>query len=352
MGLPEINIEFKGKAVSAILRSAMGIVSLILRDDTSTFDSKEYKDIEEIKGNDWSPENTDFIKLVMKGTPKKVICERVGTEATDFNAALARLGSKKWNYLAIPEILSTEVPDIETWIKAKRENEKKTFKAVLPNAEADHEGIINFATDDIQVGARTYTTEEYCARIAGVLAGLPFTRSSTYFVLNEVDSVKESDNPDQDIDSGKLILINDGEKVKIARGVNSLTSTTIEKTEDFKKIKILEVMEMVTDDIRDTFNNSYVGKVPNTYDNQVLFFISVNSYFKGLAGDSILDPSFDNRADVNVSAQRLAWEGIGTDTTEWDDQKVKNNSFKSTVFAAGNIKIVDAMEDLDFQIAI
>jgi hypothetical protein len=351
MGLPEINIEFKGKAVSAVKRSAMGIVALILK-DAGAFTSKEYTSIDQIVATDWTPANVDYIKKTFLGTPSKIICVRIDTTATDYNAALTSLGSKKWNYLAVPGIESADVTDIATWIKGKRDNDKKTFKAVLPNSVSDHEGIMNFTTDDIKVGSTTYTTEEYCARIAGVLAGLPFTRSSTYFVLDEVESITESADPNADIDAGKLILVNDGEKFKIGRGVNSLTATTTEKTEDFKKIKIMDVMDMVKEDIRDTFNNFYVGKVQNIYDNQVLFFTSVNSYLKRLAGNDILDPSFGNRADVNVEAQRLAWEGIGTTTTDWDDQKVKEMSFKSNVFAAGTIKIVDATEDLDFQISI
>ncbi|MEH7389653.1 phage tail sheath C-terminal domain-containing protein [Bacillus sp. JJ1474] len=352
MGLPEINIEFKGKAVSAISRSALGIVALILKDDKGTFDSKEYRDISDLVEADWSADNVDYIKKTLDGTPSKVIVERLDADALNYTEALARLNSKKWNYLAIPGIAALEVSDIVSWIKSKRDNDKKTFKAVLPNIEADHEGVINFTTENIVVAGKTYSASEYTARIAGILAGLPFTRSATYYVLPEVEAITEAADPNAAIDAGELILVNDGDKFKIGRGVNSLTSTTIEKTEDFKKIKILEVMDMVLDDIRDTFNNQYVGKVPNTYDNQVLFFTSVNAYFKTLAGDDILDPSFENRATVNVEAQRLAWESIGTETTDWDDQKVKNMSFKSKVFAAGNIKIIDAMEDLDFQIAI
>ena len=352
MGLPEINIEFKGKAVSAVKRSAMGIVSLVLKDDTGTFDSKEYKSIEEIESTDWNAKNLDYIKKTFKGIPKKVICERQGADVTDMNVVLKRLGSKKWNYLAIPELKDAEKEDVATWIKSKRKNDKKTFKAVLPNVAGDDEGIINFTTKDIKVGDKVYTTAEYTARFAGIFAGLPFTRSSTYFVLDEVDSITESDTPNEDIDAGQLILINDGENIKIARGVNSLVTTTLVKTEDFKKIKVLEVMDMIMDDIRSTFDNNYVGKVPNIYDNQVLFFTSINAYFKGLAGDMILDPSYNNYATVDIETQRLAWESIGEDTSTWDDLKVKLMSFKSNVFAGGNIKIVDAMEDLDFQIAI
>lgn len=352
MGLPEINIEFVGKAVTAIKRSQLGIVALILKDDVQKEGTVTYKSVEEVLTTGWSPASLDIIQKTFLGTPQKVIVEVVDATSPDYNAALTRLNNKRFNYLAAPHAETVDTTLISSWIKSKRENEKKTFKAVLANSDSDYEGIINFTTTGIVSGAKTYTTAEYTGRIAGILAGLPFTRSATYFVLNEVDSITEIEDPDAAVDNGELILINDGEKIKIGRGVNSLTTTTISKTEDFKKIKILEVMDMIKDDITDTFNNSYIGKVPNTYDNQVLFFTSVNSYFKSLAGDEILDASYDNKAEVNVTAQRLAWESIGTDTTDWDDQKVKEMSFKSKVYAAGRVKIVDAMEDLDFDIAI
>lgn len=356
MGLPEIDIEFKSKAVTAVKRSAMGIVTLILKDDTAinvlTEPTRIYTSIDEVDASHWTPTNKDYIDKTFMGTPKKVIIEVLPTTATDYNEATKRAANKKWNYLAVPGISASDTTNIATWIKTERDSNKKTFKAVLPNTVADHEGVINFDTGGIEVGEYIYTASQYTSRIAGILAGLPFTRSATYYVLSEVDAITESLDPNGDIDAGKLILVNDGEDIKIGRGVNSLTTTTTEKSEDFKKIKILEVMDMVVDDIRDTYEKYYIGKVQNTYDNQVLFFTAINAYMKDLAGDEILDPNFDNKSFVNVEAQRLAWESIGTDTTDWDDQKVKEMSFKSKTFAAGRIKIVDAMEDLDFQIAI
>lgn len=352
MGLPEISIEFKGKAVTAIKRSALGIVALILKDDISSFLTKEYKDVSELNSSEFTTDNAEYIKQAFMGSPSKVIVEVVAADATDYNGALTRLNSKKWNYLAIPGIESSDVTLVSSWIKTKRDTDKKTFKAVLPNAEADHEGVINFTTTDIVVGNKTYTTSQYTARIAGILAGIPFTRSPTYYELSEVDAITEHITPNEDIENGELILINDGENIKIGRGVNSFKSTTVTKTEDFKKIKVVEAMDMIKDDIQDTFDKNYVGKMPNTYDNQVLFFVSVNAYFKGLQGDFVLDSSFENKATVDVEAQRLAWEGIGTDTSSWDEQKVKNMSFKSNVFAFANVKIVDAVEDLKFNIEI
>lgn len=359
MGLPEINIEFKKKVKDVLKRSSSGIVALILKDDIQKSETVVYNSVDEINSTDWSEKNIDYIKKTFLGGPNKVIIEVVSSEETDYSNALKRLSNKRFNYLAVPGIESTDTTSISEWIISKRTNDKKTFKAVLPNQASDHEGIINFTTEEIKVGEKTYSASEYTCRIAGILAGLPFTRSSTYFVLDEVEAITEIDDPNAAIDSGQLILINDGEKIKIGRGVNSLVTIPESssdnyayKTEDFKKIKIVEAMDLITDDIRDTFNNLYVGKVSNDYDNQVLFITSINSYFKGLAAEGILDTNYENMAYVNVNAQRKAWEEDGTDTSDWDDQKVKNMTFKSNVFVAGNIKIIDAMEDLDFQIEV
>lgn len=352
MGLPQMNVEFLGKAVTAIKRSQLGIVALILKDDVQTADTITYKSVEDVKTDQWTPENLDYIQKTFMGTPSKIIIERLPTTAGDYNAALTRLNNKRFNYLSIPGIVENDTTTIATWIKTKYDNLKKTFKAVLPNSKADHEAIINFTTSEIKVGEKEYTTAEYTARIAGILAGLPFTRSATYYELPEVDSIKEIEDPDAAVDNGELILINDGENIKIGRGVNSLTTTTGKKTEDFKSIRVIEVQNLIKDDIRATFEKHYIGKHNNIYDNQVLFIRSINAYYDGLEGEEILDPNFDNKAEINVQKQRLAWEGIGRDTSEWDDQKVKEMSFKKNVFLASNIKIVDAIEDLDMDIAI
>lgn len=352
MGLPKINIEFFGRAVTAVKRSQLGIVALILKDETQTKDTVVYKSIEEVEAADWSAENYDYIEKTFRGTPSKIIIERLPIAAEDYNAALKRLNNKRFNYLAVPQVGGVGLDVIASWVKTKRSNDKKTLKAVLPNIKGDHEGIINFTTTGIKVGEKEYTTAEYTARVAGAIAGLPFTRSSTYLEFPEIDSIDEIEDPDAAVDNGELILINDGENIKIGRGVNSLTTTTVKKTKDYKSIRIVEVMDLIRDDIRETFDKHYIGKVNNIYDNQVLFITSVNGYFKTLAGEEILDPSYRNISRINVAAQRLAWESIGTDTSDWDDQQVKETSFKRNVFLAGNIKIVDAMEDLDFDIAI
>lgn len=353
MGLPEINIKFQTLAATAIARSAKGIVALILKDSTkATFDTKIYTDITQIDPQDWTAANLDYINKTFLGTPTKVIVERIDTAATDYSDALSRLSNKKWNYLSIPEITAGDASTVSTWIKTQRDVDKKTFKAVLPNSISDHEGVINFTGTGIKVGGTTYTTAAYCARIAGILAGLPFTQSSTYYVLSEVDSITETATPDSDIDAGKLILINDGEHIKIGRGVNSLTTTTPTKGDMFKKIKIMEAIDLIRDDIRDAFENEYVGRVNNFYDNKVLLIAYINLYFKGLQKDEVLDPDFDAVAEIDLEAQTEYLQSIGVDVTNLKPAQIKEYNTGSKVFIKASGSPLDAMEDLDFSVLI
>ena len=356
MGMPEIIINFRTLGTTAIGRSEKGIVSLILKDDTNTaFDSMEYKSSLDINSADWTAENLDIIKKTFIGNPKKVIVERLESLAADYNTALTRLEAKKWNYLAIPGIDSLDVTDIATWLKTQRDTNRKTYKAVLPSYAGDHEGIINFATEGIKVDngggvLDTYSASEYTARIAGILAGLPFTRSATYYVLPEVVSVTEESDKETAIDEGKLILFGDGEKVKIARGVNSLITTNTSKGEEFKKIKISEAMDMIKEDIKETFEDNYVGKVNNSYDNQVLFIGAINGYFKGLVKDEIV--ADETKAQIDINSKKIYLQSNGIDIDVLTNAQIKRYPTKSKVFVSASGSILDAMEDLEFNMTL
>jgi hypothetical protein len=281
-----------------------------------------------------------------------VLVERIAT-TDDYEDVLARLKNKSWNWLTIPGIekRSDDVATIQNWIIAQRAA-KKTFKAVLPCTASEnkpnHEGIVNFSTEGIKVGTKTYTSYEYCARIAGLLAGLSMTESATYQVLSEVDSVTESLTPDEDIDNGKFILIDDGEKVKVGRGINSLATLSGDKTDDMKKIKIIEGMDLMRDDIRTTFEENYIG-INNSYDNKVMFVAAINQYFDGLVRQGVLYGEADNIADIDVDAQR-DWLSQKYDISEYSDDDIRKAKTSSYVFVTATVTFCDAIEDLNFSI--
>lgn len=362
-GLPQVLIDFKTKGTTAIKRSARGIVAMILKNEETDV-SKYYKinDVSDIPDEGLTAENVDLIKKCLLGTPLRILVYTLQkadiTEPTQKLAGiLAKLESVKWNYLCYPNSTEQEQQDIVSWIKSERGNKRKTFKAVVANQAADHEGIINFCTGGIKVKTdtdskgnpvyTTYTALQYTARITGILAGLALDRSATYFKLTEVEEVEQYEDIDSLIDKGQLLLFDeqDGDGVKIARACNSLTTFTTDKGEDFRYIKIMEAVDMITDDIRDTFKKYYVGKVINDYDHKMLFITAILVYFDEIKGN-VIDRDGNNTVDIDEQYQANYAKLHGEDTSTMTAMQIRQYNTGTNVVLAGSVKPVNAMEDL------
>jgi Phage tail sheath protein subtilisin-like domain/Phage tail sheath C-terminal domain len=345
MGLPQVNIVFKQLGASAIQRGERGIVALLLK-DTAGLGTYEIFSPTDIPSG-ISDANKKQIELAMIGyinAPLKIIA-RVGNE-TDWNTALAWLETQKFDYLSIPEIAAEDLPTVTSWVSAQRAN-GKMVKAVLPNCSADREYIVNFTTDNIISGGTTYTTAQYCARIAGLLAGTPLNISATFAPLPEVTSVQSYTKTQLDtaIDNGEFVIFHDGEKVKVARAVNSLKTITADKGESFKKCKIVDILDQVYMDVKRTIEDNYIGKYPNSYDNKILLMSAIKAYFDALEIDNILDED-QNRIGIDIDAQRNYLNSIGVDTTKMNEQQIKEANTRDKLFFRADIKPLDAMEEI------
>lgn len=108
-------------------------------------------------------------------------------------------------------------------------------------------------------------------------------------------------------------------------------------------------MDLIYEDIVNTFKQVYLGRFKNSYDNQVLFISAINSYFRDLAREEILDPNYNNIFFVDIEKQRETWiENGKLEATNWSDIQVKNNTFRTNVYLQANVKFLNAMEDLLF----
>ena len=215
----------------------------------------------------------------------------------------------------------------------------------------DDEGIIHFCAEDIVLTDGAVTADNYAARIAGLLAATPLTRSATYAKLSEVVSCGAQSDADAAIDAGKLILVPNGEGYCLGRAVNSLTTVTTAHGAAFRKIKIVDGVDLIRADITRTFREGYIGSVLNDYDNKLLLVTAINAYFKALEGD-VLDKTADNACRVSLSGQRGWLESHGTDTGEMSDAEILRANTGSEVFLEASLTFCDAMEDLTLRIAM
>ena len=348
IGLPSVIVEFKQKASTAIQRGNTGIVALVLRDSNA-------QGLHNIKGaydipSNLSEANKKYINLTLLGNvtaPSKVVAYVVGEE-TQLSDALNYLETVDFNYLVVPAIKENERTVVKTFIEKMRNDIKVRVKAVM-KLDADYEGIVN-STNTATMVEGEINVDEFCCVMAGLIAGTPLSQSVTYAVPKNVLDIpsKTKAEAETKVKNGELILVKEMGKVRVARGVNSLKTTTTEKGDLFQKIKLVDTMDLIHNDIRKTCIDTYIGKVANNYDNKCILITAISSYFEELAKEQLIEKDFT--VDIDIDKQVKYLKSIGVDTSEMDEQQIKEANTKDKVFLLANIKLVDAMEEISLEI--
>lgn len=354
MGLPSIIVTFKTLAASAIKRSQKGTLLVILR-DTNAVGKTGLTSVTQIPDS-LSTSNQEYLERAFVGyqTPPKRVIVYTLSASEDINDALDFAATQDFDYLVPPpDVTAEEATTIATWISSQRNTEDMTYKAILPNKAADNEGVVNFVASNIRVGTTTYTAAQYLSRIGGIIVGTPMAISCTYAPLAEVNDIDRLTKADADdaVDAGKLILIHDGEKVKIGRGVNSFVTTVQNKGDIFKKIKIVEAMDMIKKDIKGTLQDDYIGKYANSYDNRCILLTAIKAYFEGLEMDDILAKG-KSSIEIDIDAVENYIKSKGIDTSEMTEQELREYDTDDKVFLTASITILDAIEEVRIPIHV
>lgn len=343
MGLPVIDISFKQLAKTAMIRSERGIVALILKDTAKA--SLTVFDEGDIPSN-LSEANKNLIKDVLKGSPNKIEVYVLGSEG-QISEALTYFEGVEFNLMCMPSAESGDIAAIKTFIKKMNDVVKYKCDAILANENADSEAIINYTADDIVVGGKAVTTANHTARIAGLIEGTPLHQSVTFATLSDVDSIENltKEQADSRIDAGELILVREMGKVRVARGVNSLTTLTDVKGNAFQKIKLRKTLNLIHNDLRRVIVEKYIGKVPNNYDNKCILITEIKNYLDELATEQLIEKV--NTVGIDLMAQKK-WlkDNTNLDVNNMSEQEIKEANTQSNVFISISLKVVDAMEDI------
>lgn len=327
--MPRIEITFEQKAVSLLSRSERGVAVLIVRDDTSkTFTHKQYADLSAAQADEslYTADNYAAICDLMGFAPYQAHVFRCDSDGA-LADTLAEIGrTVKTGWLAIAGQSAEDGLALAAWVKTQDNTKKKSYKAAVCNV----------------------------------------TRGCTNYLCSNLKAVQEVADNDAALGAGKFILFNDEDgAVRIGQGINSMTTTDGKtRTEDMQFIETVEAMDMMRDDITSTFRSTYLGNYRNSRDNQMAFIGALNaSYFAQLESENILDPDYrsedgengerGNKAFIDVDAQRAAWVASGkSEAADWDEDTVKANPFKRTVYLGARVKILGSMTDLIMPIAM
>ena len=359
LGLPSISIKFIQEGITAISRGSRGIVAMIIKEEKA-ISPATIVDVTDIP-SDVTDNNKQLITNALIGNtsaPLRLELYIISGELTLQNA-LSHFENTQFDYLCYPSAVDEDKTAIVTWIKSQR-NLGNMVKAVLANETADYEGIINVTQGGVVVREKTYTAAEFTARVAGLIAGTDLRMSTTYTSVPEVDLIPYESRTEttEKVGKGEFILYKESGRIKVAREVNSLTTvsdTTVtdiqSKGDLFQKIKTVDIMDLIANDIRKTARDAYIGKLSNSYDNKILLITAIHGYFDGLINDGLVEKNTVT-VDIDMEEQKKYLKSNGVSISNMSDQQIREANTGDQVFIAVECKILDAIESISIRVFI
>lgn len=217
--------------------------------------------------------------------------------------------------------------NVVAFIKRMRDDEGHYVQGVVADYEAaDYEGIIN-VKNGVVVDGKNFAKEAATAIVAGMTAGANFNESNTARVVNGATQII-GELTDAEIKAalqsgGFLFSAGASGKIKVEQDINSLHTYTKDRNYSFSKNRVIRTLDEIGTTTRQTWEDTYMGKVDNNETGRGLFKADLVAYGNEL--------------------QRLS--GI-QEFQGSDDIEVAQGNDLDAVVATWAVKPVDAMEKL------
>ena len=353
MGLQNVTITLKALATSLTARSQRGIVCIVV-DEPLLTGVHTYTKLNNVVESYSTANKAIITRCFSKYGVKtlKVACyNSTATTPETISNALSLLSGTKFNYLACPTALDSDKATIANFIKTQRNANNILVKTVLNNKDIadDYEGVIDFINNSITMDGIVYTGVEFCVDFACFVAGISLTESITNMTISGITAVDiVGTDLDALVDAGKIFLFYDEdlEEYVFSRGVNSKTTIGTDEKASMKKIRIMDILDMIRNDLKTTYKSGYQGKVENSLENKKLLVSAFNNYLRTLALQGVLSTTQTSYVELDVVATTNYLEAKGIDCSSLTDAQILAIDTDEETFVTGTIYPLDKSEDL------
>jgi hypothetical protein len=193
-------------------------------------------------------------------------------EAYDFNVLCA--------YTGTAEDITAYITAVKGW---RDEMGKKCQVVVYNQTKPDHEAVINVVSTVSDEGADAFALTAWSA---GAEAGCAINASCTNMIYDGEYTVvtdKTQTQLEDCINNGQFAFHLVYGDVRVLEDINSLTTTTEDKGEDFKYNQTIRVIDQIANDIAKLFNTKYLGKIPNNEAGRVSLWADIVKHHTQLA---------------------------------------------------------------------
>lgn len=246
--------------------------------------------------------------------------------ATQYTNAQSAFETRVFNAITLDGQTDSAIQDnLQTYVERLRSEGKKVIAYVggstaddasISNANTrstgfNSEAVVNVGTGGVE-GDTTYSSAETACYVAGLSHGQRLKDSLTYksTFFDDVNPRLTHSEIVTAINSGTLVLVHDGTRVKVEYGINTLTSLGSDQNDAWKKIKVIRIMDAIDTDTTSTAEQNYVGKVLNNDDGQTALLTAIKNYFETLTPD-LLNEDFvvevDEDKQANAASDEFFW---------------------------------------------
>ena len=281
------------------------IVKTLVGSEFTEADSQIVSSVDELKANDFVTFNGKNI-VPTAGTNLSG-----GTDAditgNDYSAFLDKIEAE--NFTTILYAGSDEVTKgfFTGFVKRLRDDEGYKITCVLHDySKADFEGIISVKNDCAAVdGVIDKAGLVYWT--AGKTAGAEVNKSLTNIKydgeLSVLAAYKKSELKEF-IQTGEFIFYGDRGEYKVLKDINSFTSVTADKNNDFSNNQVIRVLDAVANDTARIFDRYYLGKVQNNNLGRNIFKSELINYHNQLEAIQAIENFNSEDITVEKGAQK------------------------------------------------
>jgi hypothetical protein len=222
----------------------------------------------------------------------------------DHTAFLSALELQDFNTVGLTVDDAALKPVYVAFVKRMRETEGKKVQAVLTNyPAADYEGVISVKNGVILSDGTTLTPAQTVAWVAGATAGANLNEALTYTAYDDAVDVTPrytSTQIEAALKAGEFLFTPSGGRAVVEQDINTLQSFTPEKGRQFRKNRVLRVLDGIANDLKRIFETFYLGKVDNNEDGRNLLKSETISYMNTLQAMNAIQ-EFDSQNDVTFA---------------------------------------------------
>lgn len=221
----------------------------------------------------------------------------------EYSDALTAFEAEDFNVLGIPSDEETIKQLAVAYTKRLRNDGKKFTTMVIGYPEANTEGVTSLkngiVTDDGLNVPATSLIWEIAAMAAAARVNQSLTNTD---IPNAIDAYPKYTNAEiiQALKDGELVISLNKGRVVVEQDINTLTTFTLEKRNEFRKNRVLRVLDGIDNDLQRIFGEFYLGKVSNNANGRNLFKKEAINYLTNLQNIEAIQ-NFDSQTDIIVA---------------------------------------------------